>query len=113
MKFLSVYHSPNSQMGPEQQAKMGQLVEESMKSGVLVLTGGILPVAKGGARVKATGGQIVVDGPFTEAKEITGGFAILEAKSRDEAIGLAKTFLAIAGDGECEIHQLSLHGEQG
>jgi hypothetical protein len=111
MKFLSVYHSGNNQMGPAAQARMGQLVEESMKSGVLVLTGGILPVAKGGARVKATGGQVVVDGPFTETKEITGGFAILEAKSREEAIELVKNFLAIAGDGECEMHQLSLPGD--
>jgi len=112
MKFLSVYKSTTNQMGPEAQARMGQLVEESMKSGALVLTGGILPVAMGGARVKATGGHVVVDGPFTETKEITGGFAILEAKSREEAIELAKRFLAIAGDGECEMHQLSLYGDQ-
>jgi hypothetical protein len=112
MEFLSVYHSSNNQMGPEAQARMGQLVEESTKSGVLVLTGGILPVAKGGARIDAAGGHVIVDGPFTEPKEITGGFAILEAKSREEAIELVKNFLAIAGDGECELHQLSLYGDQ-
>jgi hypothetical protein len=48
----------------------------------------------------------VTDGPFVETKELVGGFAILEAASKMEAIALAKTFLDIAGDGECEIRQI-------
>ena len=48
----------------------------------------------------------VTDGPFTESKEVVGGFAILEAKSKAHAIELAKEFLAVAGDGECEIRQI-------
>jgi hypothetical protein len=48
----------------------------------------------------------VTDGPFTEAKELIGGFAILQAKSKEEAIELTRRFLDVAGDGECEIRQL-------
>jgi hypothetical protein len=48
----------------------------------------------------------VTDGPFTESKEIVGGFAILQAKSKAEAIELAREFLHVAGDGECEIRQI-------
>lgn len=46
------------------------------------------------------------DGPFTESKEVVGGFAILEAKSKAHAIELVKEFLAVAGDGECELRQI-------
>jgi hypothetical protein len=48
----------------------------------------------------------VTDGPFTESKEVVGGFALLEAKSKEEAIELTKRFLKVAGDGECEIRQI-------
>lgn len=114
MKFLSVYtqdqKSPGSMNG-QQMAEMGKLIEETKKSGALVLTGGILPISKGGARVRASGGAITIDGPFTEAKELVGGFAIMEAKSREEAIEMATRFLKIAGDGECELHQLMEPGD--
>jgi hypothetical protein len=114
MKFLSVYtrdeKSP-SPMSGAQMAEMGKLIEETTKAGTLVLTGGILPISKGGARVRASGGAVSVDGPFTEAKEIVGGFAIMEAKSREEAIEMTTRFLKIAGDGECELHQLMEPGD--
>jgi hypothetical protein len=48
----------------------------------------------------------VTDGPFTESKELVGGFAILRANSKEEAIQLAKDFLQVAGDGECELRQV-------
>jgi hypothetical protein len=48
----------------------------------------------------------VIDGPFAETKEVIGGFALLEAKSKEEAIELVKQFLHTAGDGECELRQL-------
>lgn len=106
MKYLSIYHAEARSMSPAQQAEMGKLMAETQKSGALVLTGGIQPVAKGGARVRNNAGEITVDGPFAETKEVVGGFAILEAVSREEAIDLAKRFIRIAGDGECELHQL-------
>jgi hypothetical protein len=48
----------------------------------------------------------VTDGPFTEAKEVVGGLALLQANSKEEAIELVKEFLQVAGDGECELRQL-------
>jgi hypothetical protein len=114
MKYLSLY-TPGQRTGPpskEYMAEMGKLIEESMKSGELVSTGGLLPISKGGARVRRTGSEIsVIDGPFTEAKEVVGGFAILEAKSREDAIQMARKFLKVAGDGETEIRQMMEPGE--
>jgi hypothetical protein len=109
MKFLSVYTHDSktpAAMSQAQMAEMGKLMEETTKSGTLVLTGGIQPISKGGARIRAKGGEITVDGPFTETKEIVGGFAILEAKSREEAIEMVTRFLKIAGDGESELHYI-------
>jgi hypothetical protein len=110
MKFLCVYKSgkPEGSAPPSQQemAAMGQFIEESFKSGVLLATEGCLPSAMG-ARVLLSGGQfIVTDGPFTEAKELIGGFALIRTNSKAEAVEMAKRFLKIAGDGESEIRQI-------
>ena len=60
-----------------------------------------------GARVRRSGDNInVTDGPFTESKELVGGFAILKADSKEEAVELARKFLKVAGEGECELRQL-------
>lgn len=108
MRFISLFthEETGTPPTPELIAAMGRLIEEGMKAGWLIGTEGCLPSALG-ARVRATGGNILVtDGPFVESKEVIGGFAILEAKSKDDAIRLAKEFLAVAGDGECEIRQI-------
>jgi hypothetical protein len=108
MKFLSLYKSVerNSPPSPEEMTRMGKLVEDGMKAGWLVATEGCLPTSLG-ARVRKSDGQIsVTDGPFSEAKEVVGGFAILRANSKQEAIQLAKDFLEAVGDGECEIRQI-------
>jgi hypothetical protein len=108
MKFLSIYKhfERNAPPSQEEMARMGKLVEDGMKAGWLVSTEGCLPSALG-ARVRSTNGKLAVtDGPFTEAKELVGGFAILQAKSKEEAIQLAKDFLKVVGDGECELRQL-------
>jgi hypothetical protein len=55
----------------------------------------------------------VTDGPFTEAKELIAGFAIVQAKSKDEAIEITKNFLKVAGDGECELRQIFEPSDQG
>ena len=82
-----------------------------MKSGKLLATEGCLPSALG-ARVRFSGGKLTVtDGPFTESKEIVGGFAILQANSKREAIELVEEFLQVAGDGECEIRQVFEAGQ--
>jgi hypothetical protein len=113
MRFLSIYKTAERGVPPSQEeiAKMGQLVEEGMKAGFLLATEGCLPSALG-ARVRISSGKLsVTDGPFTEAKEVVGGFAILQANSKDEAIELAKNFLQAAGDGECELRQLFEAGQ--
>lgn len=115
MRFLSIYKTAETNTPPtlEHVARMEKLIEESMKAGVLLATEGCLPSALG-ARVRRSGNKLAVtDGPFTESKELVGGFAILEAKSKEEAIELTKKFLEVAGDGECEIRQLFTASENG
>ena len=114
MRFLSIYKSAetNTPPSPEHMAKMQKLVEDAMKAGWLLATEGCLPSALG-ARVRRAGDRVTVaNGPFTDAKELTGGFAILQANSKAEAIELTKGFLALAGDGECEVRQLYTPGDE-
>jgi len=96
MKFLCIYKPANPEGTPPSQKEMeemGKLIEEGMKSGWLLSTEGCLPSALG-ARVRLSNGKITVtDGPFTEAKEIIGGFALIQAKSKQEAVELTRDFL--------------------
>src|SRR6267142_6782191 len=108
VKFLSVYKSVERGVPPTQEEmdKMGRLIEQEMKAGTLLATEGCLPSALG-ARVRMSGGKVTVtDGPFTEAKEVIGGFAILQANLKAEAIEMTKRFLQVAGEGECELRQI-------
>ena len=113
MRFLSIYKTAERTVPPtpEEMAKMGKLVEEGMKAGWLLSTEGCLPSALG-ARVRLANGKLTVtDGPFTESKEVVGGFAILQAKSKQEAVELCKQFLNHVGGGECELRQLYEAGQ--
>jgi len=108
MRFLSVFKAVETGKppSPEMMEKMGKLVEDSMKKGEVLATEGCLPSALG-VRVRKAGDKVTVkDGPFTESKEVIGGFAILNAKSKEEAVEMTRKFLAVAGDGECEIRQI-------
>ena len=108
MRFLSIFKTAErgTPCSEQEMAVMGKLIEEGMKSGWLLATEGCLPSALG-ARVRRSGDNInVTDGPFTELKELVGGFAILKADSKEEAIELARKFLKVAGEGECELRQL-------
>jgi hypothetical protein len=89
--------------------EMGKFIEESRKAGNFVGGAGLQP-SSAGSRVKLKGGRItVLDGPFTESKEIVGGYAIIDAKSRDEALTLARRFMELhlrnwpGFEGECEV----------
>ena len=91
---------------PELMAEMGAFMEEATKSGALVNTGGFAPSALG-AKVSLTDGAFsVTDGPFSEAKELIGGWAIVDAPSKEAAIDYAKRFLKIVGGGESRIRQV-------
>jgi len=98
---------------------MGEFVNENLKSGVLIDTAGLQPTAAG-SRVRLAGGKIkVTDGPFTEAKEMVGGYALVEAKSKKEAIDVAKKFMDIhrihwpAFEGACDVRPLEAVDESG
>jgi len=91
---------------------MGQFVGEAMKNGSMLDTAGLQPTAKG-KRVRLTKGKITVtDGPFTESKEVVGGYAIVQVRSYDEALALAKRFMDLHRihwpqfEGECEVRPL-------
>jgi hypothetical protein len=109
MKFLCIYKPAKKEGTPPTQQEMdqmGKLIEDWMKSGVLLATEGCLPSALG-ARVRQSNGKVtVMDGPFTESKEIVGGFALIRVDSKGEAIERTKIFLGVAGDGETEIRQV-------
>ncbi len=109
MRFLCIWKAVerNSPPSTDEIAAMGKLIDEMTNAGVLLATEGCLPSATG-ARVRRSNGRItVVDGPFTESKEVIGGFALIQARSKDEAIEWTKRFLQVAGDGESEIRQIA------
>jgi len=108
MRFLSIYKTAERSTPPdsEEMANMGKLIQEGMRAGWLIATEGCLPSSLG-SRVRRSSGKLTVtDGPFAESKEDVGGFAILQANSKEEAIELTRQFLTIAGDGACELRQL-------
>ena len=110
MRFMTIYKPREETTTPPTQehiAAMGRFIEELAKSGVLIQTDGLQHSSKGArVRMNADGSFKVTDGPFTEAKEIIGGYAIVNAKSKAEAIELTKRFLKVAGGGESEIREM-------
>jgi hypothetical protein len=113
MKFLSMIRIDEATaQAPSEQlmADMGQLIEELTSSGQLLSTAGLRPTAEGArVRLRPDGQQLVMDGPFTEAKEVIAGYAILEVPSLEEALVLTRRFLKAHGTGwdlECEVRPL-------
>ncbi|MEU0464878.1 MULTISPECIES: YciI family protein [Amycolatopsis] len=104
MRFLMMQMATDQAPDEKLFAEMGKFIEEMTASGVLLATGGLDPA---GTRVTSAGDEITVtDGPFTEAKESVGGFALVEVSSKEEAVELARRFRRIVGDGESRIHQV-------
>ena len=108
MRFMLMFKSdqpvePGTSPCKQQLPEMAKLMDELKRSGVLVFTEGLMP-SDTGARVRMSGGRLTVrDGPFAEAKELVAGFAVVDVKSKAEAVELAKRFLAIAGGGESDV----------
>jgi len=97
---------------PEQMAEMGPFMEESMKAGILIATGALAPSSQG-VKVEAAGGSFTVtDGPFIEAKELIGGWLLVEVASMQEAISWTKRLLKITG-GDARIRPLFGPGDFG
>jgi hypothetical protein len=108
MKFMMMStNGPNEPLSPptsEMYAEMGKMIEEMSKAGVLLATGGLSSIP---IRVKSAAGKFtVVDGPYTEAKEGIVGFALIEAKSKEEALEFSKRFWKVAGDGQGNIYEV-------
>ena len=95
---------PTSPPTPEMYAAMGKLIEEMSKAGVLLATGGL--EANPTHVISSAGKFTVTDGPFTEAKEAVVGFALIEAKSKEEAIEFSRRFWQVAGDGAGDIYEV-------
>ena len=109
MRFLSIYKCAETGAPPSQEemTKMGKLIEDGMKAGWLIATEGVSFGQKGVRVHKSTTGTVTVtDGPFAEAKEVIGGYALLKADSRDDVIELIRNFLEVAGQGTCEVYPL-------
>lgn len=103
MRFLMTVNGGGRPPDKELFAEMGRFVEELTRAGVLLATGGL----DRGIHVTASGGNITLtDGPFTESKEVIVSFALIEVRSKDEAVELARRFWKIAGDGEGDIRQV-------
>jgi hypothetical protein len=115
MRFMIMIKA-SEQVGPPTPAlmeAMGKRMGELMGSGVMVDAGGLLP-SPAGARVRLSGGRVAtIDGPFAEAKELVGGYSIVQVAARQEAIGLATELIQMHKDhwpgweGEAEIRQLA------
>ena len=110
MKILSImFHDPASMREPTQEdyQKMGALIEEMQSKGVLIDTGGGIPSGLQ-VRVSRKGGKdTVTDGPFAEAKEVVGGFGLLNVADREEAVMWTRRFLDLVGDATCVLHEVS------
>ena len=102
----------NAQVPASLYEEMGKYIEETTKSGNFVTGAGLQP-SSAGTRVRLSSGKItVMDGPFAESKEIVGGYSIIDAKTHEEALDLARRFMEIhlkhwpTFEGECEMRPL-------
>jgi len=114
MRFMMIVKHPENQGPPPKELMdaIARLAEEETKAGTMLGNGGLGPTALG-ARVRLSGGKLsVIDGPFTEAKEVIGGYAQFEMKSKEEAIKAAVAFMELhkkywpGWQGETEVRQM-------
>ena len=113
MRFLgytlaSEFDQPTEPPRPELYEEMGKFVEEATKAGIVVATGGIAPTSEGVIVTLKNGDFSVLDGPFTEAKELVGGWCLMECRDKDEAVEWTKRFLTVLGEGECRVRPVSV-----
>jgi len=122
MRFMYVVTSSQPMRGPTPalMEAMHKLSEREIKAGRMVDSGGLMPVAMGGAQVKISDGKLsVVDGPFVETKEMIGGYAIFELRDKQEAVASAKEFMQLHLDhmpgweGTCEVRAFATPGVDG
>src|SRR6266481_3509447 len=111
MRFMSIVTSPQSPGNPtpELLGAMHKLADREIKAGRMIDNGGLMPLQTG-ARVRIADGKLsVIDGPFVEAKEVIGGYAIFELRDKEEALAMGKEFMQLHLDhmpgweGTCEV----------
>ena len=116
MRFMMLVKGRENQGQPPQSLfeAIGKLGVEETKAGRMIETAGLYPTAAGGARVRLDGGKLTLtDGPFAEAKEVVGGFAIFELPSREAAVEGARAFMELhrqhwpGWEGETEVRQIA------
>lgn len=119
MRFLSMIRiNEGTGQKPSERLlnEMGKLLDEMTRAGILLDTAGLRPTSEG-VRVRLSRGRIsVVDGPFTETKEVIGGFAMFEVGSKEEALDWTRRFLEVHGDEweiDCELRQVEEMGPEG
>jgi hypothetical protein len=109
MRYMTIFTDIERDAPPTQEEieAMGRFIGEISKAGVLVRTDGLKHSSRG-SRVRITddGKFTVTDGPFTESKEVVGGYAIIDVKSREEAIDWTKRFLKVVGRGQSEVREM-------
>jgi hypothetical protein len=115
MRFMMMVKHPENHSGPPPKTlmdAMDQIMQEAVNNGTMVMAGGLASTAQSN-RVRLSGGKIsVIDGPFTETKEVVGGFAIMDFKSKEEALEAAKHFIDLhrqhwpGWEGESEVRQM-------
>jgi len=119
MRFMMIVKSAEKWGFPPKELMdaIGKLSEEAVKAGTMLGNGGLLPSAKG-TSVRISGGKLIVkDGPFTEAKEVVGGYAQFELTSKEVAVESAKRFMELhrqhwpEWEGETEVRQMYEPGD--
>jgi len=114
MRFMMIVKHAEKQGPPPQQLMdaIANLAEQAAKAGTMVGQGGLGPTAQG-ARVRLSSGKVTVtDGPFTETKEVVGGYAQFELSSKEEAVKSAIQFMELhkkywpGWEGETEVRQM-------
>lgn len=113
MRFLSLVRvNESAGKKPDQRLidDMTQLMKEMTAGGTLLDTAGLCPTSEGKRVRLSHGKQTISDGPFTESREVIGGYALLQADSMEHALQLTQRFLGVHGDGwevECELRQVA------
>jgi hypothetical protein len=118
MRFMYIvrHPGPSTKPPPAMMEAMGKLADREIKAGRMLDNGGLMPVATG-AEVRIADGKLsVIDGPFVEAKEMVGGYAIFELRDKEEALAMAKEFMQLHLDhmpgweGTCEVRAFATSG---
>jgi hypothetical protein len=114
MRFMMLVKSAEKSVAPPKALMdaIAKMAEEAARAGLMILSGGLAPMAMS-SRVRLSKGKLAtIDGPFAEANEVVGGFAIFEFKSKDEAVKSAEEFMELhrlywpGWDGETEVRQI-------